>query len=299
MDLSFRIASILHPQKVAPPRKRTKPMAVLCMGPPRSATDSLAAALRTLGYTTYHGWDIVVEQPSRGRQWMMLTKQKWGPPSGDSNVTTEQFDELMGHADAVLDTIPFTFPSDLIAAYPEAKVILNKRKDLDAWHRSILATFVVQIESAATWWISRFSPQLYWTFETAAKYMWPLAWRSGPNGPGYGLRYCGKWVYREHCAMVRGLMIGREDQFLEWSVEDGWEPLCKFLDKDIPEEPFPRRNDGDSFNQQSAKVIQKSLMVAFANMALLGGVTAGLTMVFKGRIIEGASWMREALRSAL
>lgn len=28
-----------------------------------------------------------------------------------------------------------------------------------------------------------------------------------------------------------------------FSVEDGWEPLCRLLDKPIPDEPFPRAND--------------------------------------------------------
>ncbi|UZP38654.1 hypothetical protein NXS19_006470 [Fusarium pseudograminearum] len=47
-----------------PPRQRTKPMQVLCVGPPRSGTESLQTALLTLGYDhTYHGWDIVYENP--------------------------------------------------------------------------------------------------------------------------------------------------------------------------------------------------------------------------------------------
>lgn len=31
---------------------------------------------------------------------------------------------------------------------------------------------------------------------------------------------------------------------LEFRFEDGWGPLCKFLDKDIPAEPYPRSNEG-------------------------------------------------------
>lgn len=31
---------------------------------------------------------------------------------------------------------------------------------------------------------------------------------------------------------------------LVWNVCDGWEPLCKFLDKDLPNEPFPQLNKG-------------------------------------------------------
>lgn len=31
---------------------------------------------------------------------------------------------------------------------------------------------------------------------------------------------------------------------LEFRSEDGWGPLCKFLDKDVPEGPYPRSNEG-------------------------------------------------------
>ena len=31
------------------------------------------------------------------------------------------------------------------------------------------------------------------------------------------------------------------DQLLVFSVKEGWEPLCEFLGKPVPEEPFPVR----------------------------------------------------------
>lgn len=30
---------------------------------------------------------------------------------------------------------------------------------------------------------------------------------------------------------------------LEWTVEDGWDPLCALLEKSVPDEPFPHAND--------------------------------------------------------
>ena len=34
-----------------------------------------------------------------------------------------------------------------------------------------------------------------------------------------------------------------EERLLIFSVKEGWEPLCKFLDLPIPDQPFPRTND--------------------------------------------------------
>lgn len=52
-------------------------MEVLCVGLPRSGTESLQHALLTLGYDhTYHGWDIIYEQPNYAQQWVKLCRKK-------------------------------------------------------------------------------------------------------------------------------------------------------------------------------------------------------------------------------
>lgn len=33
------------------------------------------------------------------------------------------------------------------------------------------------------------------------------------------------------------------DRLLEFSVTDGWEPLCEFLNVGIPDTPFPHLNE--------------------------------------------------------
>lgn len=276
MASSRMISSILYPQATPPPRERTIPMAVLCLGPPRSATESLAVALQQLGFTTYHGWDVVSEQPPRTRQWVKLADQKWGPSqNGDSNITREQFDELLGHADALADSIPFAYPAELVAAYPEAKVILNYREDLDAWHRSVCRTFATAADSWFIWLVARFSPQLFWSYEHQPNLLWRHLFRSGRQSSSFGIRSCGKWVYREHCAMVRGLMVGQENRYLEWKVEDGWGPLCKFLGKEVPAEPFPRLNDASAFEQAANKVVMSQALIALRNMAIFGALLVG------------------------
>ena len=33
-----------------------------------------------------------------------------------------------------------------------------------------------------------------------------------------------------------------KERLLVWDVRDGWEPLCKFLNKPVPKKPFPELN---------------------------------------------------------
>ncbi len=47
----------------------------------------------------------------------------------------EEFDQITGHCQAIVgDVLAFNFAEELIAAYPEAKVILTTRP-VDEWHR--------------------------------------------------------------------------------------------------------------------------------------------------------------------
>lgn len=52
-------------------------MEVLCVGMPRTGTESLQKALLTLGYDyTYHGWDVIFEEPNYSEQWARLARKK-------------------------------------------------------------------------------------------------------------------------------------------------------------------------------------------------------------------------------
>jgi hypothetical protein len=74
--------------------------------------------------------------------------------------------------------------------------------------------------------------------------------------------------------MVRGI-VSRE-RLLEWSVEDGWEPLCEFLGKPVPDEPFPHENAAVGWAGQEMKLGRRYIMGAVRNLAVLGAVGTGI-----------------------
>ena len=37
-----------------------------------------------------------------------------------------------------------------------------------------------------------------------------------------------------------------KEKLLEFKAQQGWKPLCDFLEKPIPDEPFPRINEGNN-----------------------------------------------------
>ncbi|KAG8359423.1 hypothetical protein FVEN_g2880 [Fusarium venenatum] len=231
-----------------PPRRRTKPMQVLCVGPPRSGTESLQTALLKLGYDhTYHGWDI------------------------------EDFDEILGHCVAVTDAAASVFAAELIAAYPDAKVVLNYRKDLDAWHQSAIKTLLSVWDSWLIFALSCLGKELFWVWHVYRRFMWPGLFRALDGDIDTGIGRNGKWVYKEHCNMIRGLVP--KERLLEWTVQDGWEPLCKFLDKPVPDEPFPHANKASGWDDRVAETSKRYTWSALPGLAMVTTVTVGLGAV--------------------
>jgi Sulfotransferase domain len=93
--------------------------------------------------------------------WTRLCRKKWHcEPNDDVSISAAEFDELIGHCTAVADAARSCFAAELIAAYPEAKVVLNVRRDLDAWHRSAVKTILGEVERIwVIWFLKWFTAQ--------------------------------------------------------------------------------------------------------------------------------------------
>lgn len=284
------------------PRKRTKPMEVICVGLPRSGTESLQHALLRLGYDyTYHGWDILFEQPYYAQEWSKLARKKFFPDAGgdgDCNISAEEFDKLLGHSVAVTDAVSSVFAAEMIRAYPDAKVVLNVRRDPDAWHASAVENLVGVNENRLFWFMSWWKREVFWAWHVYERLMWAGLFRCMDGTLDSGIRRNGKWVYREHCATIRGLVP--KERLLEWSVEDGWEPLCDFLGKEAPKEDFPRTNDAAGFKGREKQLMQIWLGGVFWNIgkaAALVGLIATLIWSWRTRtLLPWIEWCAAKVR---
>lgn len=265
-----------------PSGKRSRPLQVIAAGPSRSGTESLRTALLELGYhKVYHGWETMLPENRlhMGIHSMLLRKKyRSGDRTGNVRLTAEEFDTFLGDYDAITDLDGAVFVSDLVAAYPDAKVILNYRKDLDKWHESLLGTFGVMEASWVHWFMSFFCFELYWARRFVWREVLPLFFRGSAAENG-------KWVYREHMAMVRGLVP--PERLLEWTVEDGWAPLCKFLGKEVPKKEFPKGNAPDAFARTITVGQARQNRIALRNMTVCAGVFVALGTVGYGRLAAG------------
>jgi hypothetical protein len=167
---------------------------------------------------------------------------------------------------AVTDIPSVLFANELVKAYPEAKVVLTTR-DIDSWIASMKKTFY----SIFSW---RFWPWLYYLDTDFTRHWFPMmstplhVWSGSINKSGTTVFTLPepellRSGFHEHYAHLRKTVP--KERLLEWHPRDGWEPLCKHLEMEVPAElkgkPFLNINDPDFTGQMLANLYNERLRV--------------------------------------
>lgn len=76
-----------------------------------------------------------------------------------------------------------------------------------------------------------------------------------------------KQVFEDHYSLIRTLVP--RDRLLEYHVDEGWEPLCRFLGCAIPAVDFPTGNNVDSFRKRIEAAIRHGIWKGFQRLCLM------------------------------
>ena len=177
-------------------------MKVLGIGLGRTGTTSLARALQILGYKTKHCPDFYLGE------------------GGELIISSEDVREY----EALTDEPTILVFKDVDREYPGSKFILTTR-EMDGWLTSIVNNGNALRE------FRRQSPAIPVLFEVL-----------------YGSSTFDRDIYAEahhrHVVAVRDYFSDRPQDLLVMDIcaGDGWEKMCPFLSKPIPDRPFPERN---------------------------------------------------------
>ncbi|KAI9734172.1 MAG: hypothetical protein M1818_006944 [Claussenomyces sp. TS43310] len=197
-------------------------------------------AMKELGYVdTYHMMSASIENPPDCLLWRDAFAAKY---DGEGTFGRREWDQLLGHCQAVCDWPAACFAKELIEAYPEAKVILTTR-NVDSWHASTMRT---------GYWRAT-EPELRFLsyFDWAAAMYYPLIRRLFSNYFEDDFPNRGKQIFIRHYEEIRSIIP--PERLLEFKVNEGWGPLCDFLKEPCPSRPFPHVNDTDIFVSRSRK----------------------------------------------
>jgi hypothetical protein len=260
-------------------RTRKKPMRILVLGMCRTGTTTISVALRTLGYTPHQMREVLVN-PKELTLWQEAINTTLLPPqdrpSKQRNLAPygkPEFDKLLGDHDVAMDLPSCLFAQPLIKAYPEAKVILTTR-DYDAWESSMQQS----IWCLCTWWL--FAIARYFNISKMA----PLtrliysAFRVH-NGNTYGGPES-KRAYEAHYDLVRRLVP--KGKLLEIDPDTaGWEPLCAFLEVDIPKETYPKMSEDQAMRKNLTNAWWGIIELVASTIILpTGAILLGLGFLF-------------------
>ncbi|XP_076807069.1 uncharacterized protein LOC143450418 [Clavelina lepadiformis] len=257
-------------------------MKVICAGLSKTGTKSLKAALEELGYNVY---DFVENFQFLAHEWTKILEE---------GGTTEDFRRMFENVDAVTDSPSCYFWDEIHKAFPEAKIIFTMREDEDTWAKSMWGQ-VQASNNPLLLFLFKFSP----TFQRMQKWrdifltaMYGTCIKEHFFRPADFNMLLAKMTYRRHNAHV--LQNAPKDKLLVYSVKDGWEPLCKFLEVDIPSTPFPRKNVRATLVKEFLEehpIVSKGkreIMISFTVSAIL--LSYGVFRFYKSSPL---TWMKE------
>lgn len=251
--------------------KPKREMKVLALSLPRTGTMSICEALTTLGYKdVYHG----IKSVTTNADWVFFDRASDAsypilPTYTGKPFVREDWDEFFGHCEGLTDVASFYAPQ-LIEAYPEAKVILVIR-DFDKWFKSIDDGLLRSLWNP----ISNFS----------INYIEPLtgscagvAVRKMMLGlfEAHTVQECrqnARETYARHHRTIQEMVP--PENLLIYKMGEGWEPICEFLGKPVPDGDFPWANEAAVLKKMIAEKTRENFAhAARVVMPWVGGALA-------------------------
>jgi Sulfotransferase domain len=113
-------------------------------------------------------------------------------------------------------------------------VILGLRSSPSAWLKSYNETIGTVRYNYRWYWTAFLLPPTRWLWNFG------LFWER-LNAERYHAPVPSVDTYLRHNEHIR--QVVPKHRLLEFEPAQGWEPLCKFLDKPVPDSPYPRFND--------------------------------------------------------
>lgn len=256
---------------------------ILCLGAPRCGTASLGEALRILGYkNVHHGTNMHASDPD----WPLLSVAADATfptlstyDAARAPFTRIDWDALLADRyDAVTDVFSY-FAISLLNAYPDAKVILVER-DIDSWYQSWTVQKKVYFGPVIFQLMRLIGPLIGSVAYTGAM-MCIMGWIGSNRRADIFDR--AREAYIRHYRDIREIMADRPGMMLEFQLADGWAPLCAFLDKDIPDEEFPRVNEMKTYAERAREQQRGVILQAMRNVALVALV--GVAVSWSRKVI--------------
>jgi hypothetical protein len=227
----------------------------------RTGTSSLKQALEDLGFGPCYHMTEAFAHPEHTPVWEAAV-----------NGQAVEWEDVFRDYQSAVDWPAAAFYQQLMARYPDAKVILTVRNP-ERWYESTQNTIYAIGKLTA-------SPPMSWVGavfnrqrQRVAAVTGRLAWDELFGGRFEDRQHAIE-VFNRYNADVQRYVPA--DRLLVYDVRQGWEPLCTFLGVPAPDhKPFPHLNDTAEFRKaiRAIETVSYSLQIGVAALAILAALT--------------------------
>ena len=161
----------------------------------------------------------------------------WNKCLKAGHVDDNSYREVLGGYKAVVDYPCVLWYKEMLVRNPDAKVILTIRDPIK-WRQSCLNSVGKYLDVTENWPCTWFHSLLGLDLPRDAIIKLPglNMWEAIRVGEESATEF-----FNTHVNEVKKYVP--TEKLLVFEVQEGWEPLCNFLDLPVPNMPFPRTND--------------------------------------------------------
>lgn len=261
-------------QTASQPKPNTR-LQVIGAGMSRTGTTSFGAALSyLLDGPVYHGGTQLLRSPEcHIQKWIEVCKHTPIRCAADRAFVMENVEQLLSGFAACTDLPSLAFVEELMAIYPEAKVICTVR-DPEQWWAS-MEPVVTRGNLTLLSWILAPLPtlRLFRKFHDVMDdgRFGEIYYRSGE------VKRPSRVTYDRHIEHLKSVVP--QDRLFFYDVRDGWAPLCAILGLPEPKAgvEFPKLNDAQAMESFMKASVKRGLL-AWAGIGLTTATTGWFTL---------------------
>jgi len=225
----------------------------------RTGTLSLYTALNQLGLPCYHMFEVLENKANKSHLdfWLKVANGKAG--------TQYDWQQVFANYSATVDNPACCVWRELLEAYPQAKVILTVHpRGAEAWYESTIDTIYFtenMWQFKVLEWLTPFGKKMG---QMSRKLIWQRSHKGTMDDRDKAIAH-----YHQHIAEVTAAVP--PEQLLLYSADQGWMPLCEFLNVPEPSTEFPNVNDRAAIKQAIKGMTRGAYVIlGLAGLAVFG-----------------------------
>jgi hypothetical protein len=230
----------------------------------RTGTLSTYTALKELGYPCYHMLEVIGNKENKSH--LDFWNGVANTPAGQQHNWNEVFENYT----ATVDNPGCCVWRELLEANPDAKVLLTLHpRGPEAWYESTIDT----IYFTENMWQFKVIELCTSFGRKMGNMSYKLIWQRSHKGTMIN-KTAAIARYHEHIEEIKATVP--PEKLLIFTVDQGWEPLCKFLGAEVPPTAFPNVNDRVQVKKTLADITKGAYVFLAIGALALSGILYGL-----------------------